>query len=50
MMRLGFLFEKKILVRLKKGTILALTCFVIKISWFFQFTSQIKNLKTRWIY
>ena len=32
-MGLGFLFEKKILARLKKRTIFALTCFVMKISW-----------------
>ena len=25
-------------------------CFVMKTSWFFQFTFQIKNLKTQWIY
>ena len=30
---------------LKKRTILALTCFIIKLSWFFQFTFQIKHLK-----
>ena len=45
-----FLCEKKILARLKKRTIFALTCFVMEISWFFQSTFQIKNLKTRWIY
>ena len=27
----------------------ALTCLVMKMSWVFQFTFQIKNLKTRWI-
>ena len=27
----------------------ALMCFVMKISWFFKFKFQIKNLKTRWI-
>ena len=31
MMRLGFLFEKKILARLKKRTIFVLMCFVTKI-------------------
>ena len=44
MMELGFLLEKKILARLKKRTISPLTCFVMKISWFFEFTFQIKNL------
>ena len=50
MMELNFLFKKKILARLKKRIIFALMCFVMKISWFFQFTFQIKNLKTQWIY
>ena len=49
MIRLNFLCKKKILARLKKRTIFTLTCFVMKIRWFFQFTFQIKNLKTRWI-
>ena len=50
MMELNFLFKKKILARLKKRTIFALMCFVMKISWFFQFTFQITNFKTQWIY
>ena len=45
MMGLDLLFEKKILARLKKRTIFALTCFVMKISWFFQFTYQMKTFK-----
>ena len=49
MVELNFLFKKKILARLKKRTIFALMCFVMKISWFFQFTFQIKNLNTRCI-
>ena len=48
MMKLSFLFKKKnILARLKKRTIFASMCFVMKMSWFFQFTFQIKNLKTQ---
>ena len=35
MMRMGFLFEKKILARLKKKTIFALTCFILKIPAYF---------------
>ena len=49
MMELGFLLEKKILARLEKRTISPLTCFVMKISWVFEYTFQIKNLKTEWI-
>ena len=48
MMGLGFLVEKKILARLKWKTKFALTCIVMKTSWFFQSTFQIKNLKARW--
>ena len=33
----------------KKQTIFALMCFVMKTNWLFQFTFQIKNLKTWWI-
>ena len=46
-MELNFLCKKKILAILKKRTIFALTCFVMKTSWFFQSIFQIKNLKTR---
>ena len=49
MMELSFLFKKKILTRLKKRTIFASMCLVMKMDRFFQFTFQIKNLKTQWI-
>ena len=50
MMKLSFLYKKKILAKLKKKTpILGLMCLVMKMGWFFQFTFQIKNLKTPWI-
>ena len=48
MMGLGFLFEKKILARLKRKTTFALMCIVMKTNWLFQFTFQIKNLKIQW--
>ena len=41
MMELNFLFEKKILTRLKQKKTFALTCFVTKTGWFFQFIFQI---------
>ena len=44
------LYEKMILVRLKKRTTSVLMYFVTKMGWFFQNTFQIKNLKTQWIY
>ena len=49
MMEMSFLFKKKIFARLKKRTIFVLTCLVMKMGWFFQFTFQVKNLKTPWI-
>ena len=49
MMGFSFLFEKKILARLEKIAIFALTCFAMKTSWLFQFMFQIKNLKTQCI-
>ena len=49
MMELSFLCEKTILVTLKKRTTFVLACFIMKTNWLFQFTFQIKNLKTRWI-
>ena len=49
-MVLSFQCKKKILARLRRKTIHALTCLVMKMSWFFQFMFQIKNLKTQWIY
>ena len=49
MMRLSFLSKKKILARMKKRTMFVFMCLVMKLSWFFQFTFQIKNLKTQWI-
>ena len=48
-MELSFQCKKKILARLRRKTIHALTCLVMKMSWFFQFMFQIKNLKTQWI-
>ena len=41
MLELNFLCEKKILARLKQKTTFALTCFVTKTGWFFQFIFQI---------
>ena len=43
MMELTSLYEKMIFVRLEKRTTFALTFLVMKISWFFQNTFQIKN-------
>ena len=43
MMGMGFLFEKKVLARLKQKATIALMCFVMKTSWFFQ--SYISNQK-----
>ena len=34
---------------MKQKTTFTSMCFVTKTSWFFQFTFQIANLKTRWI-
>ena len=45
MMGLRFLCNKRILERLKKRTIFALTCFVMKANWLFQFTFQNQHLK-----
>ena len=45
MMGLRFLCNKRILERLKKRAIFALTCFVMKANWLFQFTFQNQNLK-----
>ena len=50
MMKLNFLYEKMILLRLEKRTTFALMYFVTKMGWFFQNTFQIKNLKTQYIY
>ena len=50
MMELASLYEKMILIRLQKRTTFPLMFWVMKISWFFQNTFQIKNLKTQWIY
>ena len=49
MMKLSFPCKKKILARLKRKTIYALMCLVMKTSQFFRFIFQIKNLKTQWI-
>ena len=48
-MELSFQCKKKILARLRRKTLHALTCLVMKMSWFFQFMFQIKNLETQWI-
>ena len=45
MMELNFLLEKKVSARLKKKVTFALTCFVMKTNWHFQFTFEIKNSK-----
>ena len=47
LMGLSFLCEKKILARLKKRTVFSSMCIVMKISYLFESTFQIKNLKTR---
>ena len=46
MIGLSFLWKKNILAGLEKRTKFAFMRFVMKIRWFFQFTFQIKNLKT----
>ena len=46
MIGLSFLCKKKILARLEKRATFAFMRFLMKISWFFQYTFQIKNLKT----
>ena len=45
-----FPVREKDFSKIGKRTTFALMCFVTKISWFFQFTFHITNLKTRWIY
>ena len=45
----GFAVREKDFSKIEKRATFALTCFVMKIRWFFQFNFQIKNLKTRWI-
>ena len=49
MMKLSFLYKKKILTKLNQKEIYPLTYLVMKIGWFFQFIFEIKNLKTQWI-
>ena len=49
LMELSFLFKKKILARLKRKTIFASMCLVMKMGLFFQFTFKFTNLKTQWI-
>ena len=51
MIELNFLCEKEVLAssKKKKKKTFALTCFVMKTNWLFQFMFQIKDLKTRWI-
>ena len=49
MMELSFLFKKKILARLEKRAVFVLMYLGMKMSCFFQFTFQMKNLKTQLI-
>ena len=48
-MELSFRCKKKALARLKWKRNYAFRCLVMRISWFFQFMFQIKNLNTQWI-
>ena len=48
--KVGFPVREKYFTKIETKTTFALMCFVMKTSWFFQSTFQIKNLKTRWIY
>ena len=50
MIELSFLCKKKILARSRYGIIFALTCLVMRISWFFRFLFISKNSKIQWIY
>ena len=50
MKELSFLCKKKILARSKHKIIFALTCLVIRMSWFIRFLFLRKNLKIPWIY
>ena len=50
MIELSFLCKKKILARLKYKIIFALTCLVMRMSWFIRFLFLSKNLKIQWIY
>ena len=47
MMKLSFPCNKKILAKLRWKAIFASMRLVMKMSWFFQFTFQIKNVKTQ---
>ena len=49
MMKLNFLYQKKISLKLKWKTTFVLMCLVMKTSWPFQSTFQIKKLKIQWI-
>ena len=44
-----FPVQEKDFSKIERKTIYALTYLVMKISWFFQFMFQIKNLKTQWV-
>ena len=44
-----FPVQEKDFSKTEKRSIFVLMCLVMKMSWFFQFTFQIKNLKTQWI-
>ena len=43
-----FPVQEKDFSKTEKRSIFVLMCLVMKMSWFFQFTFQIKNLKTQW--
>ena len=47
--RVGFAVGKKNSKRLKQKTGFALMCFAMKVSWFFQSTFRVKNLRIQWI-
>ena len=46
--RVWFPVREKDFSKIEKRTTFALTCFIMKISWFLQSTIQIKNVKPRW--
>ena len=48
--RVGLPMREKDFSKIEKRAIFALTYFVMKTSWFFQFVFLIKNLKTQLIY
>ena len=48
--KVGFPVREKYFSKIETKATFASMCFVMKTSWFFQSTFQIKDLKTRWIY